>query len=84
MLFNIIYEGKVLNDDQKDTPKIKLEEKLGRVIGSLEYIGKKEHEERLEREAYWQEQREKEAIQKELNTRKQTEFNNFKSYLYCC
>jgi hypothetical protein len=64
-----------------DTAHTKLEDKLGRVIGSLEYFGKKEHEERLEREAYWKKQREKEAIQKELNARKQTEFNNFKILL---
>ena len=64
-----------------DTPNTKLEDKLGRAIGSLEYIGKKEHEKRLEREEYWREQRRKEAIQKELNARKQNEFNNFKILL---
>lgn len=64
-----------------DTAHTKLEDKLARVIGSLEYFGKKEHEERLEREAYWKQQREKEAIQKVLNARKQTEFNNFKNLL---
>lgn len=64
-----------------DTVHTKLEDKLARVIGSLEYIGKKEHEERLKREAYWKQQREKEAIQKELNARKQTEFKNFKILL---
>ncbi|RPA66873.1 hypothetical protein EF405_19005 [Cyclobacteriaceae bacterium YHN15] len=66
-----------------DTAYTKLEEKLGRVIGSLEYIGEKERDERLKLEALWREQRREEDIRKELNAKKQSEFNNFKSYLYC-
>lgn len=64
-----------------DSVDIKLEDKLARVIGSLEYIGKKERDQRIKREQYWQEQKIKESIRKELNDKKQTEFNNFKLLL---
>lgn len=64
-----------------DTPYSKLEEKLGRVNGSLEYIGKKEHEQRLIREEYWREYERKQVIIKEENAKKEAEFSDFKGLL---
>lgn len=64
-----------------DTPNVKLEEKLGRVIGSLEYYGHKEKAERLEREQRWRDQKLKDDILREHNSRKEADFNNFKILL---
>ncbi len=64
-----------------DTNSIKLEEKLARVIGSLEYFAKKEKAERIEREGRWQEQKIRETIIQELNSRKESDFNKFKILL---
>lgn len=69
--------GRYAEKQWGDTAHTKLEDKLGRVIGSLEYLGRKEHEERIEREAYWEEQKRRDANIKEQNSRKETEFNNF-------
>lgn len=51
------------------------------MIGSLEYLAEKEHQERIEREAYRKEQKAKEEIIKEQNSKKETDFNNFKKLL---
>lgn len=64
-----------------DTPNMKLEEKLGRVIGSLEYYGQKEKADRLEREQRWRDQKLKDDLIQEHNSRKQADFNNFKTLL---
>lgn len=64
-----------------DTPYAKLEEKLGRVIGSLEFYAKKEKAERLEQEERWRVQKVKEELIKERNARKEKEFKNFKTLL---
>lgn len=64
-----------------DTPHTKLEEKLGRIIGSLEFYAQKEKAERLEREQRWREQKIREEIIREVNTRKEAEFKKFQDLL---
>jgi hypothetical protein len=64
-----------------DTPYSKLEEKLGRVIGSLEYYAKLENTERLAREKRWEEERIQAAKIKERNMLKESEFIQFKELL---
>jgi|GEM_PF-6205883 len=64
-----------------DTPNVKLEEKLGRVIGSLEYFAKQENEERLDREKRWAAERIKKAITEDQNKLKESEFFRFKELL---
>lgn len=64
-----------------DSPNVKLEEKLGRVIGSLEYIAKKKNVERIEREKRWEAQRIERELIEEQNRLKESEFNKFKELL---
>lgn len=81
LFIQYLIRGGYVEKQWGDTAFTKLEDKLGRIIGSLEFLGKKEREERLEREAYWQEQRRKEDIRKELNSKKENEFKHFKVLL---
>jgi len=58
--------------------KILLEEQLSKIIASIELKGLKLKEERIAREKYWAEQKEKDRIAKELQDRKEKELNDFK------
>jgi len=58
--------------------KILLEEQMSKIIASIELRGLKLKEERLAREKYWAEQKEKDRIAKELQDRKEKELNDFK------
>lgn len=73
--------GNYVEREWSDATYVKLEEKLGRVIGSLEFYAKKEKAERLEREERWRVQKIKEELIKEKNARKEKEFKNFKTLL---
>lgn len=70
-----------IEKEWSDTPNVKLEEKLGRVIGSLEYFAKQENLERIERENRWQAQRIERELIEEQNRLKESEFNKFKELL---
>lgn len=70
------YRPKEIKDD-----KIKLEEKLAKVLALIELEGKNEHMETLEREEYWKKQKEKEQIRKDEQERKEKEIQSFKKLL---
>lgn len=72
-----------IEKEWSDTPNVKLEEKLGRVIGSLEYFAKQENLERIERENRWEAQRIERELIEEQNRLKESEFNKFKELLGC-
>ena len=54
-----------------------IEQLLPKIIIDLELMGKKLKEERIERERYWAEQKEKDRIAKEIHDRKEKELKNF-------
>lgn len=59
--------------------KVSLEERFPRLIACLELLGEKKKQERIELEAYWAEQKEKDRIRKELKEKKDLELENFRS-----
>jgi hypothetical protein len=54
-----------------------IEQLLPKIIINLDLLGKKLKEERIERERYWAEQKEKDRIAKEFYDRKEKELKNF-------
>jgi hypothetical protein len=79
--FQLLSHGSHVQKEWGDTAHSKLEEKLGRVIGSLEYFAKKERVERIENERRRQEQKIKNTLIQEQNDQKEADFNNFKILL---
>lgn len=73
--------GYHVEKEWSDTQNVKLEEKLGRVIGSLEYFAKQENLERIEREKRWESQRIERELIEEQNKLKESEFFKFKELL---
>ncbi len=61
--------------------KLLLEERLPRIIARLENLGQVLKQERIEREKYWAEQKEKERIRQEHLKRKEKEIQDFKALL---
>lgn len=57
--------------------KKSMEGLLPKIIYELELMGKKLKEERIEREKYWAEQKEKDRISKEIHDRKEKELKSF-------
>lgn len=70
------FSPKEIKDD-----KIKLEEKLAKVLALIELEGKNEHLKTVEREEYWRKKVEYEQILKEKKVRKDREFQAFKKLL---
>ena len=66
------YSNKEWSDGNK-----KLEEQLPKILVDLEMRGRRLKEKRLERERYWEEQREKDRKAKEIFDRKEKELKNF-------
>jgi hypothetical protein len=54
-----------------------IEQMLPKILVELEHMGKKLKEERIEREKYWEEEKEKDRIAKEIHDRKEKELKNF-------
>jgi len=54
-----------------------MEQLLPKIVCELELMGKKLKEERIEREKYWAEQKEKDRIAKEIHDRKEKELKSF-------
>jgi hypothetical protein len=54
-----------------------IEQLLPKIVYELELMGKKLKEDRIKREKYWAEQKEKDRIAKEIHDRKEKELKNF-------
>lgn len=77
----ILYGKYDFNPKEIKDDKIKLDEKLAKVLALIELEGKKEHQATIEREEYWRLEKEKELIRKEEKERKDKEIQTFKNLL---
>ncbi len=75
------YYGDIYKKAIQDGKEV-IENQFAKILAKLELEGKREHEKRLERERYWQIQREKEQHEKERKERIENEFIEFKELLY--
>ena len=55
-----------------------IEEQVSKILASVEYRGRKDHKERIETERYWEEQKQKKLMEKEIQDRKEKELEDFK------
>ncbi|RIH66195.1 hypothetical protein D1164_04600 [Mariniphaga sediminis] len=58
--------------------KIPIEEQVSKILASVEYRGRKDHEERIENEKQWEERRQKQLMEKEIQDKKEKELDDFK------